>query len=127
MLGKFSRWSWGLTAIFLVGAGLRFYDLGGESLWLDEVMRASIITKPTVQGLIDQNIVYGNHTPSNDLLLRFIGLNKKSSEFAWRLPTALFASFSVILMGLIARGLFGEAAGLAAAFALAVHPHHLFC
>lgn len=43
---KPERWLWLLT---IVGCVFRLYDLGGESLWLDQVVTAKRVYEPTGQ------------------------------------------------------------------------------
>jgi mannosyltransferase len=100
-----------LGLVMLLGIFLRFYDLGAESLWLDEAesIRESGMT---VQGAIANS----NQPPFYTLLLRGWIHLFGTSEFAVRSLSAIFGVLAVWLVFLAGRALFNSRTGLIAAF-----------
>lgn len=114
-----------LLLIFLAGLALRIYDLGTESVWYDEAV--SIIVSKL--GIIDQikwNIAANeSNPPFNYLLLHFWIPYFGDSEFASRLPSAIFGSLSIVAIYAVGKLLFNKKAGLVAALILATSVFHI--
>jgi 4-amino-4-deoxy-L-arabinose transferase-like glycosyltransferase len=118
-----------VVAILGLAAALRFYNLSGRSLWLDEIVTASTVRLTNLSdlialrrpNLIGQSYVDVNQVPLSYLptwLLRPFG----DSEFMLRLPSVVEGTLLVLAVYLLARSLFRTRAGLIAALMTAVFP-----
>jgi hypothetical protein len=121
-----------LIAIFLVtGFALRTYQLGRESLGEDELNKLQTVAEYRQNGLSGKNgehpfLMKGLQTLSVSAFERWnhsapAGLIV-SPEAALRFPIALFGTFTVLLIYLLASGLFGRSIGIIAAGLWAVEP-----
>ncbi|MCB0203917.1 MAG: glycosyltransferase family 39 protein [Anaerolineae bacterium] len=109
-----------LAAIVLLGFSLRVTRLEGQSLWYDEAVTAQVVqqgigelarwTADDIQPPLYYAAVAG--------WTQVAGLG----EAALRWPSAFFGVLMIVLAFVLARRLFGSAAGLLAALLAAVHP-----
>jgi mannosyltransferase len=76
-----------LLAIMFLGAVLRFYGLGFQSLWSDELASWDISTRETISKVIG-GLRGDDHPPLYFLILRFAQWIFGDSEWALRLPSA---------------------------------------
>jgi len=111
-----------LFLILVLGAFLRFYDLGAESIWLDEAfsIKESFLSIPDMANS-------SNQPPLFFLLLRgWISLFG-TGEIAIRSLSAVFGLISVFLVFLVGKSLFNQRTGLIAAFlsSIAYYPVQL--
>lgn len=97
-----------------LAVGLRFYGLGRQPLWLDEATTASFASRP----LWDCIFAEVQHPPLFNALVHFVIAMFGNSDFAVRAPSAMFGVLTVPLAWLLARRLFPEIHGTAAAAAL---------
>lgn len=112
----------GLALVVLLGLLLRVMDLGGQSLWVDEILTLR-------QG----------HMPGFTLWTQFLDdaqaalpmvvatwMSRISENEAWlRLPSALLGALSIPLLFQVVRRFASDRAALIAALLLAVHPMHI--
>ena len=114
--------SWRIIALVLIwlAFGIRFYHLGQDSFWFDE-----LLTVNTARQGVAAAFTLRGHPPLHYLLvsatIRLFG----ESEFAARLPSALAGTLAVPLLLLWGKGLKRPCSGLWAAFLLALSPFHL--
>ena len=101
-----------LVACTFIGAALRLYDLGQESLWVDEVWTAEFATQPL-------GTVVGSNAPLAYLVAHFT-LSVSRSEFALRFASALAGIALIPVAYLIGRILYGRKEGLVAAALVSV-------
>lgn len=96
-----------ILLIFLLALFLRLYDLGGESIWLDEAASISF-SKGTLFQVINRisGLTY------NICLYFWIRLFG-SSEVSARLPSAIFGSLVVFMIYKVGRSLFNKKTGMA--------------
>ena len=99
--------------ILLLAIGLRLYQLGTESLWIDEML--SIIDAES----IPSNMNWGR--PLYYILLR-LWMLFGSSDVWLRSLAVVFDIGGVFLIYQIGRHLFGESTGLVASFMMAISP-----
>jgi uncharacterized membrane protein len=106
-----------LGLILLLGVALRFYDLGTESYWIDEMG-----TVVEVQQSIPQILASGrlDQPPAYYLPFHFWVNIFGTSEVSTRSFSALTGIGSIVLIYLIGRDLFGKSVGLLSAFLMAV-------
>lgn len=121
-----------LFFILLLGAGLRIYKIGVNSLWLDEAsfifFRADSESflenlKFTLgrflnggSGLVD----YGYRFFSSIWSIFF------ESELMLRFPSAIFGIFCIFLVFMVGKTFFDKRTGIIAAFILAISPFHIY-
>ena len=107
----------------LLGLALRLYDLGGESLWLDEGLSLAKGGLPLGELLAYARSEY--HPPLYLILLHgWLGLTGPTIEGA-RGFSALVGTVTIALLGLLAGRLFDRRTGLLAALFLALSTFHL--
>jgi mannosyltransferase len=110
-----------LSAIFALGCGLRFYQLGEKSLWTDELV---IITNAV--SIVDIQSFLA-HTRGDDLpkfysLLFKYWMMLGDSEFTMRALSAVFGCLSIVVTYAVSRLFFDVKTSLAAAFLTAISP-----
>jgi uncharacterized membrane protein len=109
-----------LIAIVAVAVALRLFDLGGESIWLDEGVAIRLASLPLHQTVAAT--AADVHPPLFRSLLHFAISLIGRSERATRLLSALAGTLAVLLLGLIGMRLSGVFTGIGAAALLAVSP-----
>lgn len=111
-----------LLALVIVGAGLRFYGLGSQSLWRDEAISWQFATQPTPAAMIE--IVARNdlHPPLWYLLLYSVVHLFGGSEVALRLISAVSGVALIVAGYALARELFGRLVGLLSAVIFGLSP-----
>jgi mannosyltransferase len=106
-----------LIGIIVLAAVLRLYGLDKQSLWYDEIV-------------VEEAFKHLNKAADSPLLyLFFIYPMTKifpGSDYALRIPSAIFGVISVPMMFLLVRKLFNEKTGLIASFLLAISPFHIW-
>jgi uncharacterized membrane protein len=110
-----------VSAITIVGAVLRFYGIGDNSLWFDEGFSVSVASS-SLPELVQKTLAADTHPPTYYLLLHFwIGLFG-STEAGIRSLSALVGSATVVLVYRAGRIIGGPRMGLVAAFLFGVSP-----
>ncbi|TAK21015.1 MAG: hypothetical protein EPO26_16125 [Chloroflexota bacterium] len=115
-----------IATLTVIGLLLRFWDLGAESLWLDEGISATFSASPLpvlFQTLIERDL----HPPLYYLILHGWMWIAGATEYAVRVPTALFGTAMIPLVYRLSRDLYshqprGNAIALFAATQIAVSP-----
>ena len=113
-----------LSAIVLLGLVLRFFNLGKESLWLDEAV-SYFISNSTSIGNVWAAASIDRNAPLHFIILwavRLLG----SNEFWLRFPSACAGIVTIVVIFLLAREIANEKAGLISALLLAVSPFHIY-
>jgi 4-amino-4-deoxy-L-arabinose transferase-like glycosyltransferase len=113
-----------LALITLAGLGLRLYDISANSLMLDEGYTL-FLAKKSPGAMVRAIMADDNHPPLHYLLMRYWIKIAGRSEFALRLPSAVFGALSVLAMYALAAAAFGSGPGLASAFILALSRYHI--
>lgn len=115
-----------LCLFLLLGFGLRVWNLGAESLGEDEFNKLQTVAEYREKGLTGRNgehpfLMKGLQTVSTTIVEK---LNLQiSDEAALRFPTALFGTFTALLIFLLFNQLFGSSIALIAAALWAVDPN----
>jgi 4-amino-4-deoxy-L-arabinose transferase-like glycosyltransferase len=109
-----------LSLITLLGAALRFYRLGAQSLWLDEVVTATAPSHRSFQDLIawTQN---DNQMPIYNAITWALAPIGHGEAFL-RLPSAIAGILTIPAIYWLGRTTFGKRVGLIAALLMAVMP-----
>jgi mannosyltransferase len=109
--------------VVVVGALLRFHNLGGESIWLDEAQS----WRQAHDSLVDLFVrtAHDTYPPLHNLALFAVIKLIGDSEWSLRLPSAIFGVADIIALYWLGTMTFGRAAGLIGAILLAFSPFHL--
>jgi len=112
-----------LGIILLLGTALRFYDLGAESYWMDEMFSVvegqQSIHQLITSGKLDQPPAY--YLPFH-LWLKIFGTNEVST----RTFSALVGICAIFVIYLIGRELFGKEVGVLSAFLMAISKFQIY-
>lgn len=113
-----------LAGIVGLGAALRFYGLGRESIWIDEALSVRLASVPLGQLVAATGL--DGHPPLYFLLLHAWMALFGGSEAAVRSLSATLGVLALPVVHLLGRRLFGVAGGLVAALLLAVNSYHVY-
>lgn len=111
-----------LVGILIVGAALRFYNIGSQSLWFDELLSVSI----SRLSLADVFRVSGSVDPPLYYVLLHFWLGLAHSDGAVRVLSALASLATIVPIYLLGSRLFDERVGLTAALFFAIAPLQVF-
>ena len=109
-----------LLAVLTLAAFLRFYDLGEESLWSDELYSLSFVSAEDAAEVVAITANEDTHPPGYHLILHYWRALAGESEAALRFPSAVAGVLAVLAIYLLGHRLYSEAEGLAAALFTAV-------
>lgn len=112
-----------LLAIFMLGMGLRLYELDADSMWLDEIITANQAHQDLLPG-VTRDEKY-THPPLVDVVTWFFINSSGDSDFVIRLQAALFGSLSIALAYKMGEILWTRKEGIIAAFLLAANAYHI--
>lgn len=111
-----------LVAIVAVGGALRLYQIGEESVWLDETFTIDDATAHSPLELLLQ--------PDGKafFMLVFKGWTELfgTSATAIRLPSAIFGIASIVALYLLGTRLYDRRVGLLSASIIALSPYHIY-
>lgn len=114
-----------LLVIIAIAAALRFYDLGGESYWYDEVIMVDAAQKDLGSIVLD-SIVQGGRPPVYvsvaHFWIKFFGTREEST----RSLSALAGIVAIPLIYLIGQLLFDRRVGLISAFLMAISQFQIY-
>ncbi|QQG44336.1 MAG: glycosyltransferase family 39 protein [Candidatus Roizmanbacteria bacterium] len=113
-----------LGLIILIGAFLRFFNLGKESLWLDEAYSVKLANVNFFQ-IWDKVRTSDVHPPFYYMLLNLWIKTFGDSEFAVRSLSVVFGILSIFMIYKLTQLLFNKNTGLVAALILALSPFHI--
>jgi 4-amino-4-deoxy-L-arabinose transferase-like glycosyltransferase len=112
-----------LVVLTLIGAGLRFYQLGAQSIWFDEAYSIYVANQPV------WDIITGiepSHLPFYFVLLKVWMFLFGQSEVAVRLLSVVFGVALIPALFLLARRMFGQPIGLITSFFAAISPFLIY-
>ncbi len=119
-----SKEAFALGALVLIGAGLRFWNIGAESLWQDEAWSWGLI-QGNPKDLLLRLYRFDAHPPLYFLCLQ--AWSAFGSSEAWlRALSVLFGLASIPLLYRLASRVGGGKAGLFASALLAFSPYHVY-
>ena len=115
-----------LAAVFVVlmALGLRLHHLDHESLWMDEIHQTSIYDDNFTN--IVQKAASKQIQPPLDYWIGRVVVSFSSSDFAMRLPAALFGAGSVLLLMAIVAKACSWPVALVAGTIMAMLPFHIY-
>ncbi len=118
-----------VAALTILGAGLRLYRLGHQSLWNDEIV-TYISAYGTPWRVVTQRVENSNIPPLYYLVANAslsLGTRAPSGiETALRVPSVLVGVLTIPLLFLVVRPWLGTRVALAAAACIAVSPFHVW-
>lgn len=112
-----------LFGIMLLGAALRFADIGTESLWVDEIYSFRQAMKSVT--MIIANAPQDVHPPVYYVLLHFWVPLFGTTEAGLRSLSAVFGVAALPLMYVLGREMYSQRVGLYAALLLALSHFHI--
>lgn len=112
-----------LLLITALGFVLRIYQLGYESLWLDEA--TTHLTSSSTLSQIFHATSGDVHPPLYYYLVHFFLLGNES-EFMLRLPSMILGVLSIPLLYLLTSRMFSQKEGLISSFLLSISVMHIF-
>jgi mannosyltransferase len=115
---ELTKYTIAVLVIVLVGAFLRLYHIGAQSLGADDTWSVWV-SKLSLHDIV-QTTSTDVHPPLYYFLLHYWMAYFGTSELAVKLPSIVFGVLSIIVVYALGRQLFDERAGLLAAFILAV-------
>ena len=111
-----------LGLVLILGLLLRMLDLGGQSLWVDELLT---LRQGQMPGYSLWTQFLDDAQAALPMVLATL-MSRVSENEAWlRLPSALLGALSIPLIYEVVRRFSTQRAGLIAALLLAVHPMHI--
>jgi len=113
-----------LLCILVLGAGLRFYNLGLPSMWWDEILVPLIVRFPAAS-ILEWLRHVEVHPPLYYFLTKAV-MHLDTSEQALRLFSAVPGVLSLYAIYRIGKDNLGSGAGLAAAALLAANPYAIW-
>jgi len=115
-----------LLIIILLGLILRIYDIGGESLWLDEFISLKF-ARLDLGGIIGR-IYYDseNNPPLYFMFLHYWIVLFGDSEASLRMTTVVFNTASIIVLYMLGRALFNKKTGLLASLIFSVSAYQIY-
>jgi mannosyltransferase len=105
-----------LLAIMLLGAVVRFYGLGFQSLWGGELASWDLSGRDTISRVVQD----GSQPPLYFLILHYARWVFGDSEWALRLPSAIAGWLCIPAIYLLGKKLYSEHEGVTAALLVAV-------
>lgn len=114
---------WLLLCVIVFGFALRVHRIDEKGLWLDEAFSVWMAHN-ALPALMDWLVRIDQHPPLYYLLLHF-WLWFGDSAAHVRILSALFGTLTIPVFFLIGRRLFGNVAGLIAAFLVTISPFHV--
>ena len=109
---------WIVVLLVLLGAFLRFYRLGAQSLWVDELLT---ISAANIGGTLGRGALSNIQGPLHAVLIHFIA-RLSTSEVALRGLSALAGTATIPVVYLLGRDMAGRRTGLVAATLITVSP-----
>ena len=109
-----------LFLILLLGAFLRFYQLGFQSFWNDELSSVLIARQSSPAEVIRFIDLHDNPPPAYFLILYTIRQYLGANEASFRLPTAISGLLAILAIFALANAAYGKETAFLAAALLAV-------
>lgn len=105
---------------------MRIYDLGTESIWLDEAFSIDFSAYYSVGSIIEESASTQTHPPLYFILLHFWINLFGTSEVATRSLSAIFGIISILLIYQVGSTLFNRKVGLISGFLSAISSYHIY-
>lgn len=116
---------WLLLAAFLLGFGLRGYDLGADSLWSDEAGQALAALRPTLADTLLHLQTHAAAMPLDYLVTRLV-IHVSTDEFALRFPSLFWSTAAIGLLFALARQVASNKVAFVAVWLMACAPQLIY-
>ena len=113
-----------LLLILCIGLLLRIYDLGTESIWVDEGYSIRL-SNLNVSQILELTMVEDQHPPLYYIILHYWVTLFGNSEFAIRFLSVIFGFLGIFIIYKIGRLLFDKNVGILSALLLALSVFHI--
>ncbi|HXR13466.1 MAG TPA: glycosyltransferase family 39 protein [Solirubrobacteraceae bacterium] len=114
-------WTWAIVAVVVAGAAVRFATLDVQSMWLDEAVTHSLVTRSF--GAMLSAIPHSESTPPLYYVLEWAWARVfGSGAVGLRSLSALYGTATIVVLAAVAGRLGGRRAALAAAALAAANP-----
>lgn len=114
-----------LLFIIALGAFLRIYNLGKQSIWFDEARAYSRANKSVYSLWVNQK--NESNPPLYDIIFHFyLKFITQKEEFQIRFLAALFGVASIPIIFIAGRHLFNSNTGLVSSLLLSLSPYHIY-
>ncbi len=115
-----------LVGIILLASFLRFYRLGDESFWVDEIGHILAVESTSFRTVIENIRIHAGAAPLDyGILLLINQVFDLKTELSFRIPYAVYGVLSVYLIYILTKRNLGSNVGLLSAFFLAISPFHI--
>jgi arylsulfatase A-like enzyme len=112
--------------VFLLAAGLRFYELQAQSVWQAEICGLDLLSHATsLHSILFDQTTNRESTPLYFILLHFVYQPTGGSLWALRAAGIFLGLLSLPLIYACGRRLMGQYGGMLAALWLALSPYHI--
>jgi mannosyltransferase len=115
---------WALFTILIVGSCCRIYQLGTESLWLDEGASLGFANMGGPSEIVEQSKT-DNNFPTYYLILYYWIALFGDSDFSVRVPSALAGIVAIFVIYKVGYLLFSRNVGIITSLILALSPFHV--
>ena len=115
-----------LYASILIGALLRFFRLGHQSIWGDEALTLQVYTGGQDFAQVLSNIWQRAFHPPLYYLIAHYWYELGTSELMLRFPSAVFGVAAIPVIYLLTRRLFGSGTAAISALIVALSPFHVW-
>lgn len=117
-----------LVLVVLVGAVLRFYQLGAHPLWMDEIFTGIFVTAENTWAQVFERILTEPNplNPFIYVVTHGVVLLFGENSVTLRLLAAITGSLGVLAIYFVGQAYFNRRVGLIAALLLAIAPMHIF-
>lgn len=117
-----------LATVVLAGALLRFYQLGAQPLWMDEIFTGIFVTAQNSWAEVFERILTEPNplNPFTYVVTHAVLLLFKENSVTLRLLAAFTGLLGVLAIYFVGQAYFNRRVGLIAALLLAIAPMHIF-
>jgi mannosyltransferase len=105
-----------IILIVVLAAFLRFHNLGGPSLFNDELSTVHTANSDNIACMIEGHIIPDVHPPGFQIMMFFVVHHLGDNEFWLRFPTAIAGILAVLMIYFLGRYIYSSREGLIAAF-----------
>ena len=119
--------NWQLAALILIvimGVFLRLNRLGEDSFWTDEAGQAEVILEPSFSKMVEGIKSHAMAMPM-DYFTAWLTSRFSTSEFAFRLPAAIWGGLAVVVLFGLSRKIVNVQTALLATLILSINPLHI--
>lgn len=113
-----------LVGTFLLGTGLRLYQLDTDSMWLDEI-KLVITSRLDFVSMLNFQAEESVHPPLIYIITRFFLALLGQGDFVARLQALFFGSLSLLLTYKLGEMIWTRKEGLIGTFLLAINAYHI--